>query len=754
MNSTAQPLSPSDLQTLERDSWIDPPTAEAFGIRRVSSSEGAALVGRQDREDYAGLVFSTFWPGDERPRENFLRRDRPSLEYHRGELKPRQRYLAPPGRNNLLLFGPGESPDSVSDTALPVLVTEGLKKTAAARRLAWMGGSPAFLACGFSGSWNFRGTIGRTEGPDGTRVSIKGYIPDLDRVTWEDRDVFIAFDSDAETNPSVSAARETIAEELRRRGARVVVMVVPPLDNLAKTGLDDLLASWGPERVLEWLHTAQTNVVASEDPEPISLDAHDVPPFQTDLITASWLRAMVDAVARATETPIELALLLSLAVVATSVQRKYEIEPEPGYLETLNLWILVALDSGNRKTAVLKAMTAPLFEFERQHAAMMAPKVAEAEAARRLAEDRIKYLRAKAAKASGADRQAAWEELRDEEAAVPEVPKPVRVWAQDVTIEKLGQLMAENGGATAIFSDEGGFFDILAGRYSQNGGPNLDLALQGHSGAPVRVDRGSRSPVHIDSAILTCAFTPQPDVLKSFANQPSFRGRGFLARYLYAMPRSPLGRRTLETWPVPDEVRQQYDANIQALLKLPPREDGKPHQLHFSHEAYPEWKAFQRHVEDELPDGGTFEHIRDWASKHPGAVARLAGVLHCAEHADGNPAHHPVSLATMEAALALGALLERHALAAFSLMAVDSALEAAQKVWAWVLRQRHPQFSRRDCHQALRGSFPDLASIQPAFEVLMERGYLFPLLQDKRAGQAGRPSPGYRINSRIAKEWQ
>lgn len=83
-----------DFITLEQESWIDQPTADRFGLRRVESCEGAALVSRATREDYAGLVFPIYWPGNLVPRESYLRRDHPPIE----DGKPKGKYLAPPGR--------------------------------------------------------------------------------------------------------------------------------------------------------------------------------------------------------------------------------------------------------------------------------------------------------------------------------------------------------------------------------------------------------------------------------------------------------------------------------------------------------------------------------------------------------------------------------------------------------------------------------------------------------------------------------
>src|SRR5262245_14923002 len=100
--ATRAALSSADCTALEQASWIDPAIAQAFGLSRGSSDEGAELVGRRDGEDYAGIAFPTFWPGEDRPREVYLRRDHPPLESHNGTLKPTQKYLAPPGRGNRL----------------------------------------------------------------------------------------------------------------------------------------------------------------------------------------------------------------------------------------------------------------------------------------------------------------------------------------------------------------------------------------------------------------------------------------------------------------------------------------------------------------------------------------------------------------------------------------------------------------------------------------------------------------------------
>ena len=55
--------------------------------------------------------------------------------------------------------------------------------------------------------------------------------------------------------------------------------------------------------------------------------------------------------------------------------------------------------------------------------------------------------------------------------------------------EKLGMMLAEQGGRIASMSPEGGVFDLMAGLYSKSGIPQFGVYLMGHSRR--RPDNGS-----------------------------------------------------------------------------------------------------------------------------------------------------------------------------------------------------------------------------------------------------------------------
>jgi hypothetical protein len=129
------------------------------------------------------MAIPNIFPGQDYIREYRLRRDHPDIEG--GKVKGK--YIAPPGRGNLLYFPVGTDPAWLSDPGLPLIITEGEFKAIALSRAACYGrspGEPRFLAVGLSGVWNWRGTIGKTSDAEGNRVDVKGAISDLGRLIW------------------------------------------------------------------------------------------------------------------------------------------------------------------------------------------------------------------------------------------------------------------------------------------------------------------------------------------------------------------------------------------------------------------------------------------------------------------------------------------------------------------------------------------------------------------------------------------
>src|SRR5262249_21351685 len=155
------------------------------------------------------------------------------------------------------------------------------------------------------------------------------------------------------------------------------------------------------------------------------------------------------------------------------------------------------------------------------------------------------------------------------------------------------------------------------------------------------------------------------------AEQATMRGRGFLARWLYHMPASCVGRRQIAPPAVPGDVCRTYQDNMAEVRRIPGGVDegGQPaaHGVRVSAGARQEMRAFERWLEPQLAEGEDLSLLAGWANKLAGAVARIAGILHVTEAVgSGRSWHCPILVGTVRAAVRLGRdYLLPHAQAAF-----------------------------------------------------------------------------------------
>lgn len=496
----------------------------------------------------------------------------------------------------------------------------------------------------------------------------------------------------------------------------------------------------------EWKKTIE-QVNVTDWQAPIGLESAKLPSWPSDVFPGS-IQDFVTALSASTETPPELSAMMVLAAISAVSQGKYRVRVKPDYFEPVNIWTCAALPPGSRKTAVQMAATAPLTAWEKLKRESLEPEIKEAQANDATIREQINYLRKVSSKTSGSEFEQLKKEIADIEATLPEIPKAPQIWAQDVTPENLGTIMADNNERMAILSDEAGIFDILGGRYS-GGIPNLDLFLQGHAGSPVRVNRGSRPPVFMQAPNLTMGLSPQPDVLRGLTEKPSFRGRGLLGRFLYVLPPSNLGYRTLDAIPMLPDHRARYEGILTTILNQEMASDDQgetcPHILKITSDALQVWQTFAHKVEAGMREGATYAHLTDWAGKLPGAAVRIAALLHISRNALIRPWEKEISVEDMNAALCIADVLSIHALAVFDLMGADPALDGARVILRWIEREGKPEFTFRDCHYAHKTRYKRTVDLEPAIDVLIERHFIRPRV----VKVAHRPSRILEVNPAI-----
>jgi len=549
------------------------------------------------------------------------------------------------------------------------------------------------------------------------------------------RQVIVLADND---EPGRNHAQK-VAQSLHGIASIVRIVELPGLPE--KGDVSDWIEAGGTqEELIRLAQTAPDWTPGVEPwPEIVSFDLLDLPAFPTHVLPGT-LRRWVKAESHATQTPPDLAAMLGLSVCSAAIARRVVVEPRPGWFEPTNLFTTVLLEPGNRKSAVFGDAMKPLRELEAELIEAARPDVARAQSERRQDEARLRKLEKTAAEKHGEEAEQARHEACNLAADLTDSPEPAlpRLIVDDATSEKLGIMLSEQGGRIASVSPEGGVFDLMSGMYSKSGMPQFGVYLMGHSGDDLITDRVSRRSVRVERPALTCAYAMQPAVIKGLAESAAFRGRGLLARFLYAAPQSWIGERKIAPEPVSESIREAYRQTVRSLAEV---EDEII--LRLSADAGALLRGWETEIEDMLAEGGQMEITRDWGAKLAGATLRLAAVLHCVDRGPVGLIERP----TIAAAVEIGRYLIPHAEAVLDMMSAteDSTDDDARYVLRWIERHDLREFTKRDAQQHGKRRFPKADDINPALDELAKRGYI--RLRPVEVSGPGRPpSPTYEVN--------
>jgi putative DNA primase/helicase len=235
MSSTPQPagaiilcevpgILPHHLEELRRSGLTDA-TVKAAGIysEAVYDKLNAIVNWKKFPKKMAPAIVFPFTDAEGRNGYARIKPDHPRMVGGKSV-----KYESPKGQPTQIYLPPGVV-EALADASRELLITEGEKKALAATQ-------HGFPCIGLTGVYGWK---------DGKQESL---LPALERVAWQGRPVFIAFDSDITTKPEVQDGESRLAAQLANRGARVRVVRIPegPPDAAGrpvKQGLDDYLVA-------------------------------------------------------------------------------------------------------------------------------------------------------------------------------------------------------------------------------------------------------------------------------------------------------------------------------------------------------------------------------------------------------------------------------------------------------------------------------------------------------------------------------
>lgn len=479
--------------------------------------------------------------------------------------------------------------------------------------------------------------------------------------------------------------------------------------------------------------------ITSNWEEPIPFGRYELEPFPVEALPPD-IGDYVKAVAESTQTPVDMGGTAALALISVCIQGKYVIQGKPGWMEPPNLYVNIIAPPSERKSAVLRAIVKPGDDYETQYNTQHQAQFTASELQKRILDRRQSSIVDLVSKGKADPEEV--EKIAQEIANFREV-KPLQLYVDDITTEKLVSVMAAQNGRAALISSEGGIFDTLAGIYSKN--VNIDVMLKAFSGDTIRVDRINRGSECIKDPSLTVLLMTQPKVISDVLANVTFRGRGLTARFLYSLPVSSVGKRRFRSEDIPEEAYRKYQKKIINMLEE--EYQPRPEVITLSPEANGLLEKYANDIEPKLKD--EYADIAGWAGKLVGNTLRIAallcraGVYHTPEFL-GETQPLVVSGKTMEDAIRLGRYFLKHAMVVFDVVPESVMNRNANRILDVIRKRKLRDFSRRDAMRYCQ-IFKTVAEIQPVLDYLEDYGYL--ARQPEKSYYGGRPPlPKYVVN--------
>jgi putative DNA primase/helicase len=501
-------------------------------------------------------------------------------------------------------------------------------------------------------------------------------------------------------------------------------------------------AEWVPVAVEKPAYVvAAAPVEFTEWPEITPFETVDAIEFPIEALPER-VRTYAREVSASLKVPLDAVGMTMIGAVSAAQRGRCFVQVGDTHAEALLFHMAIIAPPASRKTAILDAAADPVrnaqFRLIKQVRDENKTIAAKFEVDSSIAADLKKKIAHAKDKYSRQDMAAELVELTNKIAPPKTEPQLI---ADDVTPEGLASLMSrQDDCAIAVLSDEGSFFDNVAGRYNK-GKANTNLVCKSYDGSPATVNRQNQEgkTLYLHRPSLSVVMMVQPGVIQGMAKgSTDFDERGFFARLTYSFPEFTIDDEYSRI-KVDADAQRRYTELINELvdIPLPASEDARERwRLNLTGDALDEWAVNYSETQRRMRDGGDLAWCREWAGKLAGKAARAAGLFHLIEcvsdfiEAKSTPlysavemaARTPISVRNVAAGWALAEYMIPQAFKTFGEMRVDPVQQLAERVIKWTKRGDHAQFTTRDCQ---RGNKPASSeNVKAALIMLAEHGYI------------------------------
>lgn len=431
-------------------------------------------------------------------------------------------------------------------------------------------------------------------------------------------------------------------------------------------------------------------------------------------------------VAAVYQVPAEYPALAALTVGGFSMGNRTFCELKPGVAVRANLYTMIYMASGERKSSAYRPLVEPLEIFASEHL----------EGWERLQRERRIYR----AKCERIEKMLADPKLDkdDEELWRHELSKLVEpagsskdFLTSNATPEALEARMAEAGGRAAVFSaDSRDFLEVLQGIYS-NGQNRESIYLKGYDGDAIMIHRMGRE-IDIDKPAISMLLLVQCDKLAELGGNDGLHAGGFIPRLIQLVPDSLVGTRFWHETGLDPELQRQYSEAVLARLERY-SDQAEDHFTPIAPEAKALWIEFYNGMEEAMA-GDLREHAAQ-AVRWQSLPVRLGLIL--AEY----HGHAEITEGDMAGALRLTEYLIEHGKRAAGLMRRGLSSDLSRVV-SHIREKKMKSFVPNDIHKVTRQAADWVTKKLADLEAL---GYV----RQTGQTQGNKHAPIYEANPRI-----
>ena len=490
------------------------------------------------------------------------------------------------------------------------------------------------------------------------------------------------------------------------------------------------------------------------EPKPLTGGRLSAPKLRKEMIPQSVAPWLVD-ISERLQVPLDFAAIPALISLATVIGSKVRMRPKQydDWTVVVNLWGALIGDPGLLKSPTIEQATKPLRRLiaqrENEHKESM--KHYAIEAAAEADRKREIQTQIKQAIAEKQDPTA----LRMQLAEEMQPPTEKRYMVNDATVEKLGELLAENTNGLLMFRDElTGWLKTLDSPKNSNERAFYLEAWNG--GQPYTYDRIGRGTTRIPNTTMSVVGGIQPGPLVDYLAAASANGvgaDGLIQRFQLAIwPDDPGLYIHIDRWPDKDAKNRafrvfEYLDSMQATKDRFDKVETHYAYLRFEAEAqalFNEWYTeLQNRVRTETSDPAFRSHMAKFGS----LFASLALVFHLCEVCE-SPEIPDVGMAAAQLALRWCDYLEGHARKIYGLQ-VAEADESVKRLAARLKSgELESGFQARHVQHKRWAGLRTVDEINSGLAILCDSNWLEKVETDSLV-RGGKPKTRYLINPRI-----